>query len=383
MRNDNEKRVLCIDGCYMESLDDLKKVIKQGQFDIGTVKTNELLAAFRDGAVQEWLSCGTKEEQEIAESFPTEKMRHDVISDTKLLELIISSFVKDVPVTAHNVNVSIQFLSAEFITPSGNVLEISDNTIYCKESCQLKVKAYLKSDRAINDSANIILKCPEKKLEESRDMQLFKANEEPVPVQFELDYTAGNEPITLEFLYNDTKLSSYTVTSVFRENGFEAVELGLSVRWAKINVGAAHPTETGKYYAFGETQDKDSYIAINYVPNFKDVASLEWKGRWRMPTAAEFQELIDKCTWEWTKSEYGEGFLIKGKNGNKIFLSAAGMKDGIEVKGEHSCGQYWTQPNSKNKEMPNRLIFGKFGSNKVDNKCNREYGLTVRPVLPK
>ena len=36
-------------------------------------------------------------------------------------------------------------------------------------------------------------------------------------------------------------------------NGHEAVDLGLSVKWAACNIGASNPEEYGDYFAFGET----------------------------------------------------------------------------------------------------------------------------------
>ena len=35
-------------------------------------------------------------------------------------------------------------------------------------------------------------------------------------------------------------------------NGHEAVDLGLSVKWATCNIGASNPEEYGDYFAFGQ-----------------------------------------------------------------------------------------------------------------------------------
>lgn len=40
------------------------------------------------------------------------------------------------------------------------------------------------------------------------------------------------------------------------ENGHGYVDLGLSVKWATMNVGASSPTDYGGYYAWGETRTK-------------------------------------------------------------------------------------------------------------------------------
>lgn len=48
-------------------------------------------------------------------------------------------------------------------------------------------------------------------------------------------------------------------------NGHEAVDLGLSVKWATCNIGASNPEEYGDYFAFGETEPKDEYTEENYM----------------------------------------------------------------------------------------------------------------------
>lgn len=47
-------------------------------------------------------------------------------------------------------------------------------------------------------------------------------------------------------------------------SGTRMVDLGLSVMWADRNVGATRPEEFGDYYAWGETETKESYTWSNY-----------------------------------------------------------------------------------------------------------------------
>ena len=132
----------------------------------------------------------------------------------------------------------------------------------------------------------------------------------------------------------------------------EAVDLGLSVKWAPYNVGATAPEEPGDYFAWGETDTKDDYSNENCttygkeVSDFSgnaeyDVATNKWGEEWRMPTKAEFEELIYDCKWEWTKQGEAEGYKVTGKNGNSIFLPALGRKKEFEVE-NHEVGNYWT-----------------------------------------
>lgn len=91
----------------------------------------------------------------------------------------------------------------------------------------------------------------------------------------------------------------------YETNGIEAVDLGLSVRWANCNVGANKPEEIGCYYAWGETTEKKYYTSETYV-KAKDIiydisetefdaARMNWGDKWRMPTADEMHELVNKC----------------------------------------------------------------------------------------
>lgn len=47
-------------------------------------------------------------------------------------------------------------------------------------------------------------------------------------------------------------------------NGHDYVDLGLSVKWATMNVGAAKINDQGSYFAWGETENKDDYTWSTY-----------------------------------------------------------------------------------------------------------------------
>ena len=99
-------------------------------------------------------------------------------------------------------------------------------------------------------------------------------------------------------------------------NGHEAVDLGLSVKWATCNIGASNPEEYGDYFAFGETEPKVEYTEENYmlygIPHGEayigigkiisgteyDAASKQWGDDWRMPTEEKLYELLSFCSWQ-------------------------------------------------------------------------------------
>lgn len=114
-----------------------------------------------------------------------------------------------------------------------------------------------------------------------------------------------------------------------------AVDLGLSVKWADHNVGAASPEEHGGYYKWADIKgDLTSSSADASADSITgkigmDVAATKWGGKWRMPTAREVEELCSKkCLWTWTTINSVAGYKVTGPNGNSIFLPAAGCKQG-------------------------------------------------------
>ena len=150
-------------------------------------------------------------------------------------------------------------------------------------------------------------------------------------------------------------------------NGHEYVDLGLSVKWAKCNVGASTETGKGSYFSWGETKTKDNYSAsyykfyagknntngwalyskyVNYVNNGvvdnivalqpeDDAARAVMGGTWRTPHDSELEELVKKCSWI---HEDG-GVTILGPNGNTLFLPITGIKSG-EADYWEDCGYY-------------------------------------------
>jgi len=111
----------------------------------------------------------------------------------------------------------------------------------------------------------------------------------------------------------------------------QSVDLGLSIRWANMNVGATNPKDPGGYYANRETRIKTGYGKYNYFPESDvskaDVALTKWK-YWRMPTKSEIDELFEKCSFEVYEDSDGKIYSkVTGPNGNHIILPLAGYYD--------------------------------------------------------
>lgn len=142
------------------------------------------------------------------------------------------------------------------------------------------------------------------------------------------------------------------------------VDLGLSVKWATCNVGASHPEDYGDYFAWGEIDAKNMYSCDNYkwcdnesgaIVKYNandytqtvllyadDAASVQWGGKWRMPTKEEQNELINNCTWQWTNQNGVNGYRVIGNNGNSIFLPAAGCLYENTLYSDGLHGSYWS-----------------------------------------
>ena len=139
------------------------------------------------------------------------------------------------------------------------------------------------------------------------------------------------------YIYENRKFTAKfeKLDLVGAHNGYEYVDLGLSVKWATCNVGATEPENIGGYVAWGETSSKDSYTSGNYtysanpatLPLSADIANSYMGGNWRMPTADELQELIDNCTWTTLGSGATARFKITSDiNGNSIIIPAVGYQ---------------------------------------------------------
>lgn len=138
-------------------------------------------------------------------------------------------------------------------------------------------------------------------------------------------------------------------------NGYEFVDLGLpsGLKWATFDVGANKVGGQGSYYAWGEIITKAAYTQDNSIMtnstlihdiggNSKyDAATAIWGGSWRIPSPAEFEELINNCTWTWTTVAGKNGYTVKGPNGSSIFLPVTGNM--VEyTKGGQDGGYYWS-----------------------------------------
>jgi uncharacterized protein (TIGR02145 family) len=207
----------------------------------------------------------------------------------------------------------------------------------------------------------------------------------------------------------EVKITASFAVTTGTENGYTWVDLGLSVRWASMNVGATKPEDYGNYYAWGEIAAKSTYDWSTYkyadgssstltkycsdasygkdgftdelttLKAADDAASQIWGGNWRMPTKDEWQELKDNCTWTWTTLNGVNGYEVKATNGNTIFLPAVGYYDGGELSNAGSLGYYWSSSLDTDDPGSAQLVYF-YSVNHGTGYGSRYYGRSVRPV---
>lgn len=192
-----------------------------------------------------------------------------------------------------------------------------------------------------------------------------------------------------------------------------AVDLGLSVYWGSCNVGASKPEETGDYFAWGgvtphegntftwETYEwcngsKTKLTRYNWDNTYgtsdnlsqllpsDDAAAHKLKGEWRMPQAADFQELINRCTLKLTKQDGVSGALFTGPNGNSIFIPASGEYDEYGHRNE-TCIYLWSSTLNGNYPIKTQAlkVMNDEAFKPMLTAIDRYNGIPVRGICPK
>lgn len=146
-------------------------------------------------------------------------------------------------------------------------------------------------------------------------------------------------------VYGEEKSFTTTNDHVFDLDN-DLVDLGLSTKWAKYNVGATSETEIGGLFGFGDmigfntSIDPANFASADIYKTANDLVFNVFEGKATMPTIAEFEELFALCTREWIEVEGVAGYKFTGPNGNSIFMPAAGSRTQAAVTGVGAEGYY-------------------------------------------
>lgn len=160
----------------------------------------------------------------------------------------------------------------------------------------------------------------------------------------------------------------------------EYVDLGLpsGLKWASANIGAEKESDFGVLFAWGQTDnavapkfvDSENYPynwatapfnngSSSYDSSYFTAHKSEWLDGdilkpeydaatqnmgegWRMPTKADYDELLANTTNEWTQVNGVNGRRFTGSNGNSIFIPAAGNGNSGSVYYVGSNGRVWS-----------------------------------------
>jgi len=198
-----------------------------------------------------------------------------------------------------------------------------------------------------------------------------------------------------------------------RTDEHDWVNLGLpsGTKWATCNVGASSPEDHGYYFAWGETTTKNDYSWSQYkycegsqntltkycnsesygyqrftdnlteLEAIDDVATVNWSGRWQIPSKEQLEELLDNSNTEWTTQNNVWGYKITSRsNSNSIFLPVTGFRLETSLYQTSSQGRYWSRSlNNQYSYSAYSLLFDR--SSIYIESFYRQNGHNVRPVL--
>lgn len=211
-----------------------------------------------------------------------------------------------------------------------------------------------------------------------------------------------------------------------------AVDLGLpsGILWATMNVGATAPQEYGQFFAWGETKgyssanpptdghsfdwasyglcnddtnttltkynNNSSYGTVDNLTTLEssdDAATANWGSAWRMPTEAEWKELLTAYPSSTARgrkrrawlanynSTRVNGLAFYDASGNiLLFLPAAGFRSGTKLYDQGKNGYYWSSSLGESYASEARYLDFYWGDSDMyyGNRC---LGRSVRAVL--
>ena len=211
-----------------------------------------------------------------------------------------------------------------------------------------------------------------------------------LPTEYKFGGVSAEGGKTYDISFNNVTVPNSNIVPSYKDFektekviNYEYVDLGLSVKWAKCNIGATSETEDGVFFQWGDISGvsgslvgkysdenyswatapfnngssgydevyfnsvKDNVCPNGILAKEYDAASHIMGGEWRMPTLYEIQELLNGTTNEWI-ADYnrtgvsGRKFTSKTDTSKYIFIPAAGgCRDG-SVSGVGNYGNVWS-----------------------------------------
>ena len=184
-------------------------------------------------------------------------------------------------------------------------------------------------------------------------------------------------------VYGDTK--EFTTPAKEFDVDNDLVDLGLSTKWAKCNIGANSDTELGALVGFGDLTgyntsiNPEDYASGDVYKSAQDIANKVTDGKTTIPTIAEYEELFRCCKVEWIEKEGVAGYKFTGPNGNSIFMPAAGSRTQGTTTSVGTEGRYLSgSVNATDPQFAMSYLFNQGGNARSTTPVYQ--ALAVRPV---
>ena len=184
-------------------------------------------------------------------------------------------------------------------------------------------------------------------------------------------------------VYGDTK--EFTTPAKEFDVDNDLVDLGLSTKWAKCNIGANSDTELGALVGFGDLTgyntsiNPEDYASGDVYKSAQDIANKVTDGKTTIPTIAEYEELFRCCKVEWIEKEGVAGYQFTGPNGNSIFMPAAGSRTQGTTTSVGTEGRYLSgSVNATDPQFAMSYLFNQGGNARSTTPVYQ--ALAVRPV---
>ena len=204
-------------------------------------------------------------------------------------------------------------------------------------------------------------------------------------------------------LSRDWPFTTNCTVDIFGYPQPDPVDLGLSVYWSSSNLCAFSESSYGPYFSWGDTTRKishtlndypfvvrgdewigipDEYVNIgNNISGSEqyDAARVVLGNGWRLPTKAEIQEFIEKCTGTRETINQNKGYRIMGPSGKSIFVPVGGDNGSI-----NNYSVFWSsEVDTSVKDNSKAFMLFWSDSGGYLEKTERWRGYCIRPVKDK
>ena len=153
----------------------------------------------------------------------------------------------------------------------------------------------------------------------------------------------------------------------------ELIKRGIKIDYAVGDFDSTEELEQIKISSYGvslhpkEKNETDLELALMHLDSLKGASDLEI-------------EIYDNCTWTWTTQNGHNGYKVTSKkNGNSIFLPAAGWRYGASSYGQGARGYYWSATPGESYSV-NAFDLNFHEGSRFTNWLSRYEGDSVRPV---